>query len=344
MKLERPRKIAICLNASDLDRALEQKQALISIEDTFDVEWDFRAKRFSGPYVSFSQMINESVIITESEFMIFINPKSEVKPDDVYNIIDDLCDGYALSTVIAFGFWGCTKQLFNKVGLMDERFIGGEYEDDDFIIRLIENDLAICWNFVEDNYDNSSPQIQTHTRGISANIFREKWNIDKQSKTIKRSINYLVEKGIKVFLEDDVTKSWKSFKDSKIKTNHGILNNYLGYSFINQPSQVKYISTHLKIIIKKVKDKHNISVLSTNPINITIAITRVIGTARTRLLRFTFNQNTGYTLPIQLDKSNFGIIIWHRDHIIYANDTIFTNDDLYFENSWTINDNPIFLD
>ena len=29
MKLERPRKIAICLNASDLDRALEQKQALI---------------------------------------------------------------------------------------------------------------------------------------------------------------------------------------------------------------------------------------------------------------------------------------------------------------------------
>ena len=157
-------------------------------------------------------MINESVIITESEFMIFINPKSEVKPDDVYNIIDDLCDGYALSTVIAFGFWGCTKQIFNKVGLMDERFIGGEYEDDDFIIRLIENDLAICWNFVEDNYDNSSPQIQTHTRGISANIFREKWNIDKQSKTIKDIASAASD------IYDKTVRVYESF----VKANHSI--------------------------------------------------------------------------------------------------------------------------
>ena len=49
--------------------------------------------------------------------------------------------------LLALGFWATTKNVFREIGLLDERFLGGEYEDFDFGIRMklakLSNALAI---------------------------------------------------------------------------------------------------------------------------------------------------------------------------------------------------------
>jgi hypothetical protein len=137
MKIDKPHKIAICLNAPTLERANQQKEALNGIQDLFEIEWDLRSERFTGDYISFSQMINEAVLCTESEFMIFINPKAKVQKEDIIKIIDSLCNGYCLSNIMAFGLWGTTKQLFREIGMFDERLIGFGEEDGDITYRMI---------------------------------------------------------------------------------------------------------------------------------------------------------------------------------------------------------------
>jgi len=51
-------------------------------------------------------------------------------------------EGYAFVGMYRFGFFGFKKELFRKIGPMDERYVGGCWEDDDFYIRLREANLS----------------------------------------------------------------------------------------------------------------------------------------------------------------------------------------------------------
>ena len=122
-------------------------------------------------YLSFSLLINESVNYVDNEFIIFVNPKSVPNKDDVDMIVKNLYLGYALVTRINFGLFGTTKELFRTVGLLDERFIGGENEDVDFILRLKLNNLAVYYEFDHSRYVNrGEPSYYNKYRGISINI------------------------------------------------------------------------------------------------------------------------------------------------------------------------------
>jgi hypothetical protein len=47
-------------------------------------------------------------------------------------MIDKLISGYCFVSVIGTGYCGSTIELFRTIGLFDERYLGSEYEDDDF--------------------------------------------------------------------------------------------------------------------------------------------------------------------------------------------------------------------
>ena len=223
MLIQKPLNIAICLNAPTVNRALEQKEMLISLESDFNIEWDIRAERIEGNMLSYSQMINEAVLATEAEFMIFLNPAAIPKPEDVHTIINDLCSGYVLSSIVAFGFYGITKEVFRRIGMMDERFLGGQFEDTDFLVRLKDNNLAVNWRYISEQYPHwghntaAAPVVDSQFRGITQTIFPIKWF--KKDNTLYRTDLFLQEKkGPKWFLKNkrhDIYSSWKPWKDSK---------------------------------------------------------------------------------------------------------------------------------
>lgn len=172
-----PKKIAICLFSSNEKTTKKQIQLLSPLELNYEIEWWFRHQRNPGEYSGFSQMVNDAIDDTDSEFMVFFNPKTKPSVTLVNEIINHLCSGFALSAPVSFGGFGVTKELFRTIGMFDERFVGGEFEDNDFLLRLNLADLAFYHHFDTDVYDGEIPSIRPLKRGSSKSMFDLKWDI-----------------------------------------------------------------------------------------------------------------------------------------------------------------------
>lgn len=179
-KIKQPSKIAICLFADNESKSKEQFNEINSFELPYELEFWLRCKKNPNPYNSFSQMVNEAIEDTDSEFMIFINPKTIFEKDDFIDIINKLCSGYCFVSLVGLGLFGGTKELFRNIGMLDERYIGSTMEDDDLCLRLNLFNKAVYYGYNKKKYENKisyNPLI----RGTSTLIFIKKWNYDEDN-------------------------------------------------------------------------------------------------------------------------------------------------------------------
>lgn len=227
MKLYKPNAISVCFVGGDLSLTKSQELNLDSLKDTYSVEFLHRGHKFSGSYPSFSQIINEFVVESENEFMVFINPKVSPEPYQVEDLINKLCLGYCWVSRINFGFWATTKELFRNIGLMDERFIGSEWEDNDFLLRLKLFRKAIFWEYKTDEYEQiSSPYFGN--RGLSKNFFRMKWI--ESADVVYLNSHFSEEKKLPLKIRCDkrldIYDSWSDCDKSVILGYHGVSEHY----------------------------------------------------------------------------------------------------------------------
>ena len=226
--LDRPQKIAIIFVGNDSITTSNQEGMLSSIKQKYDLEIWRRSEKFQGSYSSYSQIINEGDCDTDSEFMFFINPKvSNINPNDIESMLDELISGYCWVSRVAFGLFGTTKQLFRKTGLMDERFVGNEYEDDDFLLRMKMIDKAFIWKYDQKRYpDDPRGVILSPMRGCSATVFSLKWLRNEQEPNLYLlNSDFINEKKLspRHFLSDrkDIEESWMTASQSIIdETSH----------------------------------------------------------------------------------------------------------------------------
>jgi hypothetical protein len=169
-----PKSFAVCFIGGDKKRTDEQEDLIKPLTEKYQIEHWRRSDRFSGFYSSFSQIVNEAVAQTKEEFIFFINPKVNPNPIQIEEMLLDLCSGFCWTSKISFGLWGTTKELFRNIGLLDERFIGSEWEDNDFLCRMKIFDKAIKWQYSTNLYPSNRSPIN-ELRGMSLTLFRNKW-------------------------------------------------------------------------------------------------------------------------------------------------------------------------
>jgi hypothetical protein len=98
---------------------------------------------FDGTGVkNFSTLVNTCVASASTETVILMSDKVRPTKEHVDKTLKLLDDGYAFVGLYLFRFFGFKKELFRRIGFFDERYIGTGYEDYDFLVRLIENNLA----------------------------------------------------------------------------------------------------------------------------------------------------------------------------------------------------------
>jgi len=137
------KEITICCNCGwDRETVNKQVELLKPLDEIFKVHWNNRIDRNPEAYPSFSQMINHSVTTSPTEVVIWMNDRITPKPEDILHMVDLLENGFAAVSKYSAAFFGSTKELYRQIGWWDERFYGGGYEDDDFVIRLRLADLA----------------------------------------------------------------------------------------------------------------------------------------------------------------------------------------------------------
>lgn len=214
-----PKKIAIVTLAKEQIHLDKIKR---SIKDTmFDYEYYTPNNISPHLYTSYSQMINESVENVDSEYIIFVSSKVKVTSDDITDIIKKLCSGYSFVSKVGFRLFGTTKQLFKRVGMMDERFLGGEFEDVDFALRLKMLNVAVYLEYNEDMIDTSVHTSQYNTlRGAGYTLFKNKWNSNQNNFVI--SSDDLSNKQLQNINNDyDLIKdSWYTFDKSYLNEDY----------------------------------------------------------------------------------------------------------------------------
>lgn len=326
MKIEIPKKIAICLIGGDKAKSIKQKNSIINIENKFNIEWYLRSDIYTGEYWTYSQIINEAVISTESEFMIFVNPKTSIKEDDIIEIITDLCSGYCWVGLVSFGLWGTTKELFRHIGLMDERFLSSEYEDNDFGLRLKKFGKAIKWFHRNNQYENINSvrrKLYTHS------IFYKKWLFDSKNKIAYLNTNCIENKQLPIHIKSnckkDISDSWMDNNSSLLGKNSHVIKMHSEYEISDK--ELKVIK-QLDIINIKIKydgeflegnyngNKHNF-----------ITLTCIDITKNDYAFKFgkalSWYNNTDFKSESIIKNKPITITLIHEGSIIYDNQLVF---------------------
>ncbi len=174
--LERPNKITICFIGGNVERTDAQQDAILNQNPDYDFFFLRRCDKFEGYYYTWSQIANECISESPNEYIIFINPKIEPLISDIDHMVDKLISGYCFVSVIGTGYCGATVELFRNIGLFDERYLGSEYEDDDFSLRLKMLNKAIIWGYDFDRYPEKESPLSPN-RGCALSFFEKKWNM-----------------------------------------------------------------------------------------------------------------------------------------------------------------------
>lgn len=126
--------------------------------------------------------MNDCIVHCPQETVVVCSDKVAPSPDHIARMVTLLNEGYAF---VGFYFFACvafTKQLVRQIGFFDERFIGGECEDADYVVRLREADLAfyftkeVPYSPISSSWDNS----------LSKQHFMQKWGTIHMAEAVRQ--------------------------------------------------------------------------------------------------------------------------------------------------------------
>jgi len=123
-------------------------------------------------YDSFSKLVNSCVSSSSTETIIIASDRVRPTEHDVQKTLQLLDQGYSFVALYRFAFFGMKKELMRRIGMMDERYVGGGWEDDDFYVRLREANLSMY--VTEEVKYFSGKTSWKHT--IGRGVFSRKWN------------------------------------------------------------------------------------------------------------------------------------------------------------------------
>jgi hypothetical protein len=125
--------------------------------------------------IPFSAILNSSIFQSNAEFNIILNDKTRPEENHIVKILNLLNLGYGLAG-LSFHLFGLSKELFRKIGHWDEKFIPGEYEDCDFLIRMHEANIA--WYHTQESKDYVNIVSSFSGSDLPRERFLKKWGLE----------------------------------------------------------------------------------------------------------------------------------------------------------------------
>jgi hypothetical protein len=323
--IEFPKKVVVCY-FGDKETVLNQSNLINKSSLPFELEERFKYE--TNPYLlqTFSQMINEAIDDTENEFMIFVNPKTIVSSEDIYFIIEKLCSGYCFVSIFGMAYCGFTKELVRNIGMFDEDFLAGEYEDNDFLLRIRLFGKAVYWGQNWSKYDFHQSSCPPN-RGSSLTQFWRKWRwrnetiIDSKNKD---KLRYISKRHS--LPHTDISSSWKSYSESWGEG--GIWNMVNGLTIKNSNLSEKKVNCNMFIRIRVSDNKFFIEMISTEDTAISFFLVSVYD--RIPIHMQLVYSNTWYSLPFN---GSAEMRLYHDGNIIYMNQI---EDGFVYENNFRL--------
>lgn len=142
-----------------------------------------RAEVFDGTgFPSFSRLVNQCAQDCPAETVVICADKVRPTQGGVRRLLALLDEGHGLVGLYRFAFFGFRKELFRRVGPFDERFVGGENEDTDIVLRMREADIS--YHSEESVAYRRRPSTWDNT--LSKRHDAAKWDRSNQPECVRR--------------------------------------------------------------------------------------------------------------------------------------------------------------
>ena len=127
---------------------------------------------YSGSEIkSFASLVNSCVEQCPTETIIMMSDKVMPTATNVERTLELINLGYGFVGLMLFGFFGFKKELFRKVGPLDENFVSGGYEDHDFYLRLREANIG---SYISEEVIYNK-RVSSYDYSINKPYYIEKW-------------------------------------------------------------------------------------------------------------------------------------------------------------------------
>jgi hypothetical protein len=140
-------------------------------------------------FESFSKAINTCITNCPTEIIIIFSHKVYPFPDEIDKILSYIDQGYAFVAPFRFAFFALKKDLIRKIGFLDERFIPGGGEDEDFFIRLKEANYGMIVSHESMYGREKSAWRFSHIDGPAKHL-DNKWKKRRERNLSEEKYNY----------------------------------------------------------------------------------------------------------------------------------------------------------
>lgn len=166
------------------------------IENTSEKEYELII--IKNNFIGFGKAINKGLEKTNDNDVIFLNDDATVVKgwiDDIIKVSKeyDIVGQRRYMRPEHFPFWGVyiKRKVIDKIGLLDERFEMGEWEDVDYCIRAIDAGFKLGeteYNFIIHSHPSTTlsklTQEQEEKTKLNKQKFLDKWKGTKWEKRI----------------------------------------------------------------------------------------------------------------------------------------------------------------
>ena len=218
--------ITICLHAGSDQKVVDNQMRLLQpLENEFNITWNKRIDRRPEAYDSYSELVNESIATSTTETIVLINDRAVPKPEEVRFMLQMLFRGYAVAGQWNVAFMSLTKEVIRRIGWFDQRYYGGGFEDDDFVLKLRLHNLAY-YESLSCVYEQTwkSPLFKTDGAACSKSgpFFIKKWRITESE--VRRVIpeeTYTHWDETLGSPRPDISNNWKDWSHSIVGVDFG---------------------------------------------------------------------------------------------------------------------------
>lgn len=124
-----------------------------------------------------NQILNES----KTEYVILMGDKLRPKEKDFFIIEENLKLGFGIVATYMLGIFGFSKFLTTKIGLFDEGFKSGGFEDTDTMNKLFANNIAL---YFSDETEYIKIPSNWNSDNSNETYYKTKWIEDLENRNL----------------------------------------------------------------------------------------------------------------------------------------------------------------
>jgi hypothetical protein len=182
-------------------------------------------------YPSWAKLQNDCIEKCKADVFIYVSHKNLLSRADLIKMISMINSGFGIVGLYDITTYAASMDFFRKVGLYDERYLQGGWEEIDLFWRCCQKNIGIYLN--RESYFSNEPSTWVN-KGFEH--YKKKWIVPEANSSDNMLVKLVEEERYNYKIGDYKNKKFLSWKDSYIRVFEELNLNYLDWKVMQKNS------------------------------------------------------------------------------------------------------------